>query len=242
MTYNPAIEILLTRPAAQSAAYAKELQALLKNKVRILKSPLMRIETLQTDLDLTDVHHLLFTSSNGVRAFAGLSDSRDIPALCVGDRTADAARAFGLNAISAQGSVAELAKLAINLGQDLSGCFLHLRGKHVAGNIGEDLALSDLAIREAVIYNQRALPLADDARAALTGIGKVILPLFSPRTAKLLMQQVGGRGLSNVTAICISQNVADQLDPSEFTHVLVAEHADAKAVTKVITREIAASV
>lgn len=41
-----------------------------------------------------------------------------------------------------------------------------------------------------VVYDQLSQPLSDAARQALAGMAPVILPLFSPRSARILSEQV----------------------------------------------------
>jgi uroporphyrinogen-III synthase len=68
------------------------------------------IEPLPAALPAFDA--LAFTSANGVRAFARLSERRDVPVFCVGGRTTEAARDAGFaNAVSADGDVAALIDL-----------------------------------------------------------------------------------------------------------------------------------
>jgi len=71
-------------------------------------APVLAVETLDVRLD-QPFDAVIFTSRNGVHAFARLSDRRDAPAWCVGDATADAARTAGFDAIvSAEGDVEAL--------------------------------------------------------------------------------------------------------------------------------------
>jgi uroporphyrinogen-III synthase len=231
MAFNPGIQILLTRPEAQSAAYAAELQQEFAGKVTILQSPLLDIVPIKTPINLKDVHHLLFTSANGVRAFCQLSKRRDIPCLCVGDKTAEVARAQGLAAVSAGGDVQDLTALMQQYADTKDGQFLYLRGQHTARVLAGN-------VRHLVIYDQIERDLTDVAKAALTDDKPVLVPLFSPRSADLFTQQVSGLMLRNARAICLSGNIAARLDPSLFSDVRVASQPTAKAVT----REIAASV
>ena len=72
---------------------------------------------------------LLFTSANGVRAFAAASPRRDLPALAVGDATAAAARAAGFaDVASAGGNVADLALLVRRRLEPEAGALVHSRG------------------------------------------------------------------------------------------------------------------
>ncbi len=74
-------------------------------------APVLAVEALDVRLD-QPFDAVVFTSRNGVKAFAALSGRRDATAWCVGDATADAARAAGFDAIvSAEGDVAILFEL-----------------------------------------------------------------------------------------------------------------------------------
>lgn len=67
--------------------------------------------------DLTGVAALVFTSANGVAAFAALTPDRSRPVFTVGDATAQAARAAGFARVrSASGDLDRLAALLIAQG------------------------------------------------------------------------------------------------------------------------------
>lgn len=68
----------------------------------------------QPEPDLSDVAALVFTSVNGVTAFAGLTQERGRPVFTVGEATAAAARHAGFAAVrSADGALADLARLLV---------------------------------------------------------------------------------------------------------------------------------
>jgi uroporphyrinogen-III synthase len=82
----PERQVLLTRPLEDSRATAEVLEA---ESIDCLIWPLTRIEPTVTSFKLPyRLDGLLFTSANGVRALAGLTERRDLPALCVGQATA----------------------------------------------------------------------------------------------------------------------------------------------------------
>jgi uroporphyrinogen-III synthase len=60
--------------------------------------------------------------------------------------------------------------------------------------------------RVAEIYDQMARPLPDPARDLLADGGEAVVPLFSPRSARLFAGQAaaGGWDLSRVTAVSLS--------------------------------------
>ncbi len=108
------VKALVTRPREQADELAAALSA---RGIEPVLEPLIEIR-LKDDgarvlAPLLEVAGgLLFTSANGVRAFATFSMRRDLPALAVGDATADAARDAGFaDVASAGGTVADLALL-----------------------------------------------------------------------------------------------------------------------------------
>ena len=78
-------------------------------------APLLAIQPIaQTAPDLTGISTLVFTSANGVDAFAVLTADRTRPVFTVGDATAEAARAAGfLQVRSAAGDLGTLAALLL---------------------------------------------------------------------------------------------------------------------------------
>ena len=84
------MRILLTRPESEIARFATQLEA---QGVEPIAAPLLRIEPVVTLPPVPEhVQALLFTSANGVRAYADLAAARDLPVFAVGDATAEAAR------------------------------------------------------------------------------------------------------------------------------------------------------
>lgn len=74
--------------------------------------PVFAIEAIPAEVPLFDA--LAFTSANGARQFAALSQRREDPVFCVGARTAEAAREAGfVNVSSADGNADALAGLVI---------------------------------------------------------------------------------------------------------------------------------
>ena len=89
--------ILITRPEEDAASLADILTGL-GHEVRV--EPLLSVRLHDgAALDTADAQALLFTSANGVRAAAQLTTSRHLPALCVGDATAKAAREAGFTRV-----------------------------------------------------------------------------------------------------------------------------------------------
>lgn len=200
--------LILTRPAAQSAAFAAELERRLPGRFApVLVAPLLEIAPVGGAVDLAGIAGLLFTSANGVEAFAAASAERGLPALCVGEMTAAAARAQGFAAHSADGDVTALAALAAAWWRPGSGALLHVRGRHAAGDLVGALAARGIPARAAELYDQRPQPLSAGARRLIAAGGEVVVPLFSPRTARVFAREAAGLDLGAVTVVGLSEAV-----------------------------------
>lgn len=183
--------LLLTRPRRQSERFAQAFTDRFGTGFRIVTAPIMEIALFDVPIPLDDVGGLVFTSENGVAGFAKVSPRRDLPAYCVGDRTAQAARTAGLDARSAHGTAEDL--VADILADPPGGSILHLRGEHARGDICGALAAKGLPAAERVVYAQTALPLPGAVLAAVAQAPVTLLPLFSPRSAVLVSYQLAGR-------------------------------------------------
>lgn len=177
--------LLLTRPAAASARTAAEVARLCPG-VRIVLSPVMEIVPLPVELDVVP-GGLILTSENGAEVAGGLRLPPGMRAWCVGGRTAEVARAAGFDAVSAEGDAEALLALILSRGEE--GPLLHLRGEHARGDIAPRLRAAGRAAREAVVYRQEERRLNTEALAVLGGGERVVLPLYSPRSAAIIVEQ-----------------------------------------------------
>lgn len=231
-------ELLLTRPIDQAQEFAASVAAALPGRYEPVYWPLIRIEREPAELALDDVQGLLFTSANGVRAFAQASPRRDIPALCVGDGTATAARAAGLIASSARGDAGALAQLAVASHLPGAGAYLHLRGRDTTGDIAGALAVEGIEVREAVLYAARpAMDVPEAAASLLTDGLAGVVTLFSPRTARIFAgfaadAAAAGRAwsLHATTGLAISRAAAEPLMGLGFGELALPAQPNAQAM------------
>jgi len=210
--------LLLTRPEAQASAFAALIKERAAKPIKIVISPLLRIEpTLPRTLPRAD--RLIFTSVNAVAQFAALSSPEGRVAYCVGDRSADAARAVGFDAISAGGNAESLIRLLRSSAP--TGALLHPTGRHTRGDIAARLRQSGLDAREIVVYDQIAQPLSPAGVALVRSDLPVVVPLFSPRTATLFADATPPA--PNLSVICMSEAVHKALGSGfDDVHILDA--------------------
>jgi uroporphyrinogen-III synthase len=232
------MKLLVTRPAADSAALAALLEA---QGHEVLIDPMLEVKPIEgAAVDLDGVTGLLFSSANGVRAFAALSDRSDLVAYAVGDRTAEAARAAGFGQVeSANGDVEALAKLVAERRKPEDGILLHVSGAVRAGTLAETLAALGFTVRHVALYE--AVPAASLAPAtiqAVTSGGLDGVLLFSPRTAKHFADLVAAAELAEparrLQAWCLSQAVADALAPLPLAGLHIAAEPTQASLLKAI--------
>ncbi len=212
--------MLITRPRAQSDRFADLIAPL--GWVPVF-APLTEIVPMTDTAVPSHYQTLLFTSANGVRAFAYRVDPAGLRALCVGDRTADIARELGFDAASAGGTVDDLLGLALRDGEEP---FLHVRGVHGRGDLVGHLSDAGRQASEAILYDQRPLPLSTARLDDLAGGAISAVSLLSPRASCLFVEQVVGKIRSDLPFFCLSQAIAELLHRTGFTQVFTAQKPD----------------
>jgi len=220
------MKLLVTRPAADSAALAALLDA---QGHETIIDPMLEVrqhETVPPALD--GVTGLVFTSANGVRAFAAISDRRDIDVFAVGDRTAEAARLAGFAKIdSADGDVEALIRLIAERRKPEEGALLHVSGAVRAGNLAEILGGRGFTVHHAALYEAVAATALSAATQAAIKDGSLDgVLLFSPRTAKHFAELVAAAVLTEqakrLQGWCLSRAVAEALAPLDLTDIRIA--------------------
>lgn len=230
MADNAAPLILLTRPQVQSRRFAAKVDSLAE--VRIV--PLQEIVPSGEVPDLAPYKGLIFSSQNAVTVFADRISRRDIPAWCVGERTAEVARDMGFTAISVGGDAAGLIEALVQRSPEMP--LLHPHGRHTRGDIASSLNAAGITARGAEIYDQQAVvpvePLAD-----LGNSRRVIAPVFSPRSAELLAAQLDDAA-QNWTFLCLSNAVRDALPATLRPKASVAKETTARAMVCLVQHHI----
>ena len=95
------MKVLITRPREASERLARRIAALGYEPVI---APMLKIVPQTSSVPLPPgTGTLLFTSANGVRAFARRQPERSAPVFAVGAATADAARAAGFGDVGLRG-------------------------------------------------------------------------------------------------------------------------------------------
>jgi len=163
--------LLLTRPGDDSERTAARIGA------DVIVAPILQIVPVDHDgAALARAPGLVFTSAHAV---ASAGPGRGRPAICVGERTGQVARDAGFAVIQGAGTADSLVPLIAASPVPL----VHPHGRHLAQR---------LAVPGIVVYDQRPQPLTARARAALMGARPVVVPVYSPRSARLLAGMAAG--------------------------------------------------
>jgi len=243
------IQALITRPEEDAATLA---DALRQRGVGVAIEPLLSIRTLPgVAIDLDGVQALLFTSSNGVRAFAELSQRRDLPCFTVGDATAAAASSAGFAEVhSAGGDVRDLARLVSEKLQPAGGLLFHAAASAVAGDLAAAVEGAGFGLRRAVIYEAKpAERLADETLRRLADGAIDWVLFFSPRTAATFVRLIDAAppaerlrlaaGIARTEALCLSPAVADAVQKLAWRSVLSALRPDLPGMLQLVDATLA---
>lgn len=196
--------LIITRPAHIAQKTANAFRTAIDRPFDVILSPLIAIESCDPPPFDPDPDHVIFTSANAVAQVDRIGLTRRAMAWCVGARTAQAARHAGFTAYSVDGTGEDLLKHLAD--QNLRGRILHVHGRNLHVDFAQALGPDCAGI---CVYDQISRPPSDAALAALAGAGPVIVPLYSPNTARIFLQT--GAITAPVTLIAISRQTAEQI-------------------------------
>ena len=227
--------MLLTRPLPQGAAFEAALRARWGTHLRLVTTPLMAPTFLKPALPEAIFDALIITSQTGIAALARLDAlALALPraVYCVGAQTARQAQAAGLDVVGMAPDAAGLIRHI--MARPPTGKLLHLRGQDARGDIAKTLHLAGIDTHEAIIYAQVRQALTPDAIAVLQATAPVLVPLFSPRTATIFVQEMHRvTGLAPLFIAAISAEVAVVLGDLN-ANVRVAAQPDAASMIDVV--------
>lgn len=220
--------VLVTRSQPGAEETAKRLRDL---GFEPILAPLRTLEAVAHDPALVEagVDALAFTSAAGVRFWTG---RRDLPAFCVGDATAEAARAAGHTDVrSAAKDGAALAVLIVENTRQ-GATIVHVRGDEVAVDLAS--ALAAVGRRGGVIIVYRAIDAVSLPPGALDDPHAVLF--HSPAGARIFTRLTAHSGaLRSVRAVALSAAVAQMLDPGAWGSIEVAEEPTEIALLATLT-------
>lgn len=214
------VPILLTRPRDAAERFEARLRAE-GIKAPVVISPVLRIVPRGGEVPEA-MAGAIFTSKNGVM----MAEGRDLPAWCVGEATAEAARAKGWHAIAAGGDAEALVRRILADGPE--GPLVHFRGEYSRGDVAARIGRAGIKTREVVVYGQEAEPLSQEALELLGREKALILPLFSPRSAAQVVK--AGPFQAPLYIVAISDAVAQEAEALDAKELRVSRAPDAESM------------
>lgn len=231
------MKVFVTRPEID----APEMEAILRTAGHLpVRTPLLDIVFLKKALpDLAAEDRLVFTSTNGVRAWRE-AGGYGHTALAVGEATAKAARQAGHDIdVTAAGTVSDLVRLILLASASGARHHIHVSGAHRRGNLEADLKAAGISAATLPLYEARAAehlpaPLFDAATAG----EECAVSLLSPRTAEIFLLLAEKAGLCPSALPfhfpVISTAVADILAGHDCRNIHVAKSPNLAAMIDII--------
>lgn len=236
MAIQSRLPVLLTRPAAAAQRFAEQISTIWPERLQPVIAPLMAPVFFSPDLPPEPLGQVIFTSETGVEALGRLTQTRG-QAICVGPRTAQAAETLGWRAEIVGGDAEGLVRALTQAPRQ--GLWLHARGREAAGQMAARVRMGGMNVVEAVVYAQNAQPLASHAIACLTDKAPLLVPVFSPRSGRILVEQLAplqqaGARLAPLHVIAISQAAARAVESLLPQSVVIAPSPDAPGMIQAL--------
>lgn len=237
------MRLLLTRPTDDSAVLATKLA---EHGISSMIEPMLEIAytacTSVAEPDLTGVQGILVTSANGIRAFAKVSERRDLSIWTVGPGSAAEAQALGFAQVRhGTGDVGALADMVLGHVNADAGILLHVAGTRLAGDLAGRLEGAGYTYRRAVLYDAHpALELSTAARQEIRDGTVSGVALYSPRTAEAFVDLIKAAGLveacAMLTAFCLSTAVVEKITMVRWQRVEIAETPHEDSLVRTVLR------
>lgn len=168
-----------------------------------LLAPLLAVQPIDANLNLP-YDALIFTSRNGISAFASLSERRDLPAWCVGDATADAAKSHGFTQVISAGGDATALFEKLKAEAPRTTRFLYAAPREPSAPLSAWMWAEGFAVHQVAVYETITIPPALPD-ADLHRITHILI--HSARGGQALASHLISRkfAFTNSCFICISE-------------------------------------
>ena len=226
------LPVLITRPQPQADRLAADLRAEMGARVQPVVAPLMRRAFLTPDLPAGPHAAVILSSETGAEAAGRLRAALPARVVCVGERTAAVALAQGFEVVLVQPTADRL--VAALIAAPPLGRLIWLHGTDVSRPVADLLNSAGIETDSVVAYDQAALPLAPEALALLRQPGPVVVPLFSARSARLLLAALPADMRATLRVCAISDAVVDALPADLRAGAVVAAQPDGPAMQSAI--------
>jgi uroporphyrinogen-III synthase len=222
--------VIVTRAAPGAAATAARLVA--AGYTPIVSPVLLITPDPAVPLSLAAITHLIFTSANGVAAFAARSDARAFTVWCVGPATTAAARAAGFDrVIAGDGGADELVAQVLADPASRAAHALHIANADAAGAVAARLTAAGMFVRFAPLYRaEPARVLSPAALAQLRGGRGTVALVHSARAAAAFAALSAPLDLAATALVAVSEKAAAPLICSGVRAIHIAARPNEDAL------------
>ncbi|MEQ1810261.1 MAG: uroporphyrinogen-III synthase [Terricaulis sp.] len=211
------LRVAITRAQPEAGRTAERVRA---RGADAIVAPLLTIVPCGYDTSTSGAQAIIFTSTNGVRAFPDARGARERLVLAVGDATANAAREAGfINVRSADGDANALVDLAKRELDPANGKLVHISGDHVGGDVSGKLRAAGFSVDWRLAYASIAAMILPDAL-----LGPLDVVLFHSTRAAETFAALGAPNADKLTAGCLSESVAQAAARTSWKRIITAPY------------------
>ncbi len=184
---------------------------------------------------------LVFTSANGVRAYAAQRDDRHIAAWCVGPATADAARQAGFTTVlESSGNAVDLARFIASRSAPMGAPLLHVANAAAAGNLKRELEALGFTVQFAPLYEMQPAKQLPTAVLDLIAHDKsAIILIHSAKGAEAFASMIASHGLQIAALVAISAPASRPLANLAIDRIFIADVPNEDGLLNALERAIA---
>ena len=229
------MKVLITRHETTAINLGKILS---REGITTMREPLLKIVPKFEPISVKGFQALIVTSANGSIALAKGTDYRRIPVFAVGGATAAIAIEAGFIQVrNANGRVLTLTDIIISELNPEHGPLLYLSGENISVDIENILRAEKFKIHRQIVYRAvSAKALSASTMHALRKKNIDVVSFFSPRTAITFAKIIEKKGLREIfgslTAVCLSEAVADPIRNLGWQEVLISETPDQESLVR----------
>lgn len=208
------MNIIITRPMEDALPLADKLKAM---GHEVVIAPVLQIVA-RADVEIPQRPYqaICLTSANGVRVLENVDLFKDIPVLAVGPQSKQVAVDRGFLHVQAKGG--DVVGLAAHVAATLrpsDGPLLYISGSQTSGDLEGKLRDASFDVDRVITYDAKPADLSGNESEIKTSQAVF---LYSPRSAKLWVQNMNNLHLQHVAAtlihICLSPAIAACLPES----------------------------
>lgn len=223
--------ILITRARGDEEELTDALHDL---GMHVIHEPLTEITLLHTarpEVEYAVDNHpdaMLVTSRHGVRGLATLTPFRDLPLLCVGNATVEAAYSLGFTRATATGQTADDMVEHILAAYDEGSYFVYVSAQHIRNDITAILSQHGMIAERVVVYEAAAVDsFSDVLQEHFRNEHIDAVTFLSQRAATIFMDLIQAAhlqdSLKHMKACCMSNIIAEALPNDIWGEICAAE-------------------